>query len=252
MTVNVRPIGIGCLLFAFAAAGAAQTTVADEDVQKAILRELQEIRKLLQSQNRPAAAPDALPTAPINIAKEPFRGPANAKVALIEYSDYECPFCARYDKDTYPQIIKEYVDTGKIRYVWRDLPLSFHKNAFKAAEAAHCAGEQGKFWEMHDRLFENNKSLGPSELPKHAEALKLNPAPFLQCLESGRFAADIRTDITEANSAGVTGTPTFLIGLIQPNGTVKVVRKLVGAKPFAEFKAAFDSLLTGQAAAGMP
>src|SRR6266511_4301271 len=103
--------------------------------QKAILKELQEIHKLLaqQGQGRPAA--DALPTAPVDIAKEPFKGNPNAKVAIIEFSDYQCPFCGRYDKETYPQILKDYVDSGKVKYVWRDLPLYFHKNPFPPASA---------------------------------------------------------------------------------------------------------------------
>jgi protein-disulfide isomerase len=239
------------LLFPLMAA--AQTTQSDDlkksidslnDTQKAILKELQDIKKLLA--NPPAARPaaDALPTAPISVTGEPFKGPANAKVAVIEFSDFQCPFCGRYDKDTYPQLLKEYVDTGKIKYVWRDYPLSFHPNAQKAAEAAHCAGEQGKFWDMHDRLFANQQNIAAADLPKHAEALQLNTSMFQQCLDSGRYAADIKKDIDLANSAGISGTPSFLIGTVQPNGSVKVTNKLVGAKPYAEFKSAIDKLLS--------
>lgn len=211
--------------------------------QKAILKELQEIRKLLATQQQPRPAADTLPKDPMNIAKEPFKGAANAKIAVIEFSDFQCPFCGRYDKETYPQLEKEYIETGKIKYVWRDYPLDFHKQAFKAAEAAHCAGEQGKFWDMHDHLFENQKNLALEELPKYAESLKLNKTLFQQCLDSGRYAEDIKKDMTEAGNAGISGTPSFLIGLVQPNGTVKVTKKLVGAKPYAEFKAAIDSLM---------
>ena len=236
-------------------AAAAQTTNEDlqkqikslNETEKAILKELQEIHKLLaqqpaQAQARPAA--DVLPATPMDIAKEPFKGAPNAKVALIEFSDFQCPFCSRYDKDTYPQILKDYVDTGKVKYVWRDMPLDFHQNAEKAAEAAHCAGEQGKFWEMHDRLFANQQNIAAADLPKHAEALGLNSALFQDCLDSGRYASDIKKDIAAANDAGVNGTPTFMIGVVQPNGSVKVMKKLVGAKPYAEFKSALDSLLT--------
>ena len=212
------------------------------DTQKAILKELQDITKLLA--NPPAARPaDALPSAPISVNGEPFKGAANAKVALIEFSDFQCPFCAKYDKETYPQILKDYVDTGKVKYVWRDYPLDFHQNAAKAAEAAHCAGEQGRFWEMHDRLFANQQSISAADLPKYAEALQLNASLFQQCLDSGRFAADIKKDITDASNAGVSGTPTFFIGIVQPNGSVKAVKKLVGSKAYTEFKAALDPLL---------
>jgi protein-disulfide isomerase len=180
----------------------------------------------------------------VSIASHPTQGATTAKVAIIEFSDYQCPFCGRYAKDTYPQLIKDYVDVGKIKYVWRDYPLSFHQNAQKAAEAAQCAGEQGKFWEMHDRLFENQQTIAATDLPKHAEALQLEASKFQQCLDSGRYAADIKKDFDLANTYGITGTPSFLIGVVQPNGSVKVVKKLVGAQSYAAFKSAIDSILT--------
>jgi protein-disulfide isomerase len=240
------------LLLAFPLTSTAQNTQSDDlkksidslnETQKAILKELQDIKKVLISQQQAPRPADALPTAPIDISKEPFKGPANAKVAVIEFSDYQCPFCGRYDKDVYPRIIKEYVDTGKIKYVWRDYPLSFHQNAQKAAEAAHCAGEQGKFWDMHDRLFANQQNIAAADLPKHAEALQLNTSSFQQCLDSGRYAADIKKDVDFGNNNGISGTPSFFIGVVQPNGSVKVTKKLVGAKPYEEFKSALDSLL---------
>ena len=247
------------LLLAGSVSASAQTTQADDfkkaidslnETQKAILKELQDIKKLLANPPAPRPPGDVLPSTPMDVSKEPFKGAPNAKVALIEFSDFQCPFCGRYDKDTYPQLIKDYVDTGKVKYVWRDFPLDFHQNAEKAAEAAHCAGEQGKFWEMHDRLFANQQNIAAADLPKHAEALGLNTSLFQQCLDSGRFAADIKKDISDAGAAGISGTPSFLIGLVQPNGTVKVTKKLVGAKPYAEFKTAIDSLLTPSGSGG--
>lgn len=214
------------------------------DTQKAILNELQDIHKLLATQQAARPAADALPSAPIDISKEQFKGAPNAKVAVIEFSDFQCPFCGKYDKDTYPQLVKDYVDTGKIKYVWRDYPLDFHRNAEKAAEAARCAGEQGRFWEMHDRLFANPQTIAATDLPKHAEALRLNASMFQQCLDSGRYAADIKKAVAEANGFGISGTPSFFIGVVQPNGTVKVSKKLVGARAYTEFKTALDSLLT--------
>lgn len=209
--------------------------------QQAIQKDLAEIKRLLQS--RPAAA-DALPRDPIAIASEPFKGNGTAKVALIEFSDYQCPFCSRYTNDVLPQIRTDYIATGKIKYVFRDMPLSFHKQAFKAAEAAHCAGAQGKFWEMHDALFQNQSALAPEQLAGHAKTVGVNDAQFQQCLDSGKFAADINQDIADAGAAGITGTPSFLVGVIQPgDGRVRVVQKLVGAKPYAEFKAALDAAL---------
>jgi protein-disulfide isomerase len=232
--------------------GLAQTSADDQlkkdidalkEGQKAIQKDLEEIKRLLQ--NRPVA--DVLPRDPISIANEPFMGDRAAKVAVIEYSDFQCPFCGRYAKDTFPQIASDYVDTGKVKYVFHDLPLDFHKYAFKAAEAAHCAGEQGKFWEMHGVLFQNQAALAPEQLGTYAKNLGLREAAFQQCLDSGKFAAEIKDDISEAGKVGISGTPTFLVGIVQPaDGRVKVVKKLVGAKAYSEFKAALDSVLTAQ------
>ena len=239
------------LTFLAPAFSLAQTPAADDALrrdiealkegQKAIQKDLEEIKRILQS--RPVA--DALPKDPISIADEPFKGEPGAKVALIEFSDYQCPFCGRYTKEVFPQIERDYITTGKVKYVFFDLPLDFHKQAFKAAEAAHCAGEQGQFWEMHDLLFENQSALSPEQLSTYAKRIGLSETTFQQCLDSGRFGADIKKDIADAGSAGISGTPTFLVGIMQPGDEhVKVVRKLVGAKPYTEFKAAVDSVLT--------
>jgi protein-disulfide isomerase len=238
------------LLLCAPAAGFAQAAAADDQMKKdiqalkdgmqAVQRDLAEIKRLLQT--RPAAA-DALPKDPVAIAGEPTKGNGTAKVAVIEFSDYQCPFCSRYSKNTLPQIATDYIDTGKIRYVFRDLPLSFHKQAFKAAEAAHCAGAQGKFWEMHDLLFQNQAALAPEQLTTHGKALGLDETAFQECLDSGRFAADINKDIADAGAVGITGTPGFLVGVVQPDGRVKVVKKISGARPYADFKAAIDSAL---------
>jgi protein-disulfide isomerase len=236
------------LVLGAASLGQGQTPAADDQMkrdiealkegQKAIQRDLEEIKRLLQ------ARPAALPKDPISIAREPFKGSGTARVALIEFSDYQCPFCGRYVKETLPQIRSDYVETGKVKYVFRDLPLSFHKQAFKAAEAAHCAGEQGRFWEMHDLLYANQTALAPEQLSAHAKSLGLDETKFQQCLDSGKFAADINKDIADAGAVGISGTPTFLVGIVDPgDGRVKVVKKLVGAKPYAEFKAAVDGLL---------
>ncbi len=258
--MNIRNIRLlaTCLLAVWPVVTSAQTTQQNDELQKqlhsfnetqrAILKELQEIRKVLQQQQaaaRPAPPPaEILPTEPTDIARQPFRGAANAKVAIIEFSDYQCPFCARFEKDAYPQILKDYVDTGKVKYVWRDLPLvDMHPHAQKAAEAGNCAGDQGKFWEMHDLMFENQQALAPADLTKHAATLQLNTGLFQTCLDSGRYAAEIKNDVAEAVKFGISGTPSFLVGVVQPNGSVKVVKKMVGTKPFAEFKAAIESAL---------
>jgi protein-disulfide isomerase len=196
--------------------GSAQTT--DEQMKKdiealkagqeAIQKDLAEIKRLLQT--RPAAA-DALPRDPIAIASEPFKGNGTAKVALIEFSDYQCPFCSRYSRDTLPRIVTDYIDTGKIRYVFRDLPLSFHKQAFKAAEAAHCAGAQDKFWEMHDLLFQNQARLKRSHLEEYARRLKLDVARFAAELDTHAHIGRVRADLESGARSRVRGTPGFFV-----------------------------------------
>ena len=136
--------------------------------------------------------------------------------------------------------------TGKLRYVVRDFPLeAIHPQAFKAAEAARCAGDQGKYWEMHVLLFANQRALGAADLPKHAATLGLDGAKFQTCLEKGTHADAVRRDLAEGNKAGVRGTPTFFLGVID-NGRVRVTRVIRGAQPADAFKAAIDAAL-GQA-----
>lgn len=144
-----------------------------------------------------------------------------------------------------PQIEKEYIETGKVKYVVLDFPLDFHKDAFKAAEAAECAGDQGKFWDMYLKLYENQRALGLKELPQYAQAIGMDLPKFQQCLESGKYAAKIRKGMAEGQKAGVTGTPTFFLGLTVPNDPkVKALKTIVGAESYANFKDAIESLLS--------
>jgi protein-disulfide isomerase len=143
-----------------------------------------------------------------------------------------------------PRIEQDYVKTGRIRYTVREFPLEqIHPQAFKAAEAALCAGDQGKYWQMHVRLFENQKALGADQLPGHGAAVGLEPAAFAECLRSGRHGARVRADLADGAKAGVRGTPMFFIGLADESGTLKVVRALRGAVPYANFQTALDAVL---------
>ena len=213
--------------------------------QQQIQKDIEEIKKILQAARNPAAAPDKAVNAVVNIAGEPVKGNKDARLTLIEFSEYQCPFCSRHVQNTYPQLDKEYVQTGKVKYVFRDLPLeSIHKNAFKAGEAAHCAEEQGKFWPMHDRLFANQKTLEAAKLADHATAIGLDAKKFQACLDGGKYEAEIRKDIADAERLGVSATPTTLIAVSQPNDpNVKVVKVIRGAQNFAVFKASLDELL---------
>jgi protein-disulfide isomerase len=142
--------------------------------------------------------------------------------------------------------MKEYIETGKIKHVFLDFPLeSIHKLAFKAAEAANCAGEQGKYWEMHDRLYSNQQALEP--WTTHAQAVGLDVPKFEACLNGGGQAAEIRRDMAEAQKAGVTGTPAFFLSYTDPKSSkVTTEIRLTGSQPFANFKAAIDKLLAEQ------
>lgn len=134
-----------------------------------------------------------------------------------------------------------------MKYVILDFPLeSIHKDAFKAHEAANCAKEQGKYWEMLTRLITHQKDLGLTKLPGHAEAIQLDVAAFEQCIESGKHAAEIRQDMSEGAKVGVRGTPSFLIGLSQPNNAVYALKMIRGAQPFPRFKQAIDELLASK------
>ncbi len=211
--------------------------------QQALQKEIAEIKAQMRARPAPAEFKEAV----IDVAGDPFKGNPGATLALIEISEFQCPFCARHARETVPQIVREYVDTGKIRYYFLDFPLSFHQQAFKAAEAAACAGDQGKFWEMHDVLFENQKALAPDDLAKYAAGLGLDVPAFRGCLDGGKHADEIRKDIAEAQKAGVSGTPTSLLGWVQDGGkSVRAVKIVKGAQPFAAFKDAIESLLATQ------
>ncbi len=160
----------------------------------------------------------------------PSRGPASAPVTIVEFSDFQCPFCSRAE-GTVAQVMKAY--DGKVRLVYRDFPLPAHDQAEKAAEAAHCADDQGKYWEMHEKLFANQQALEPDKLKGYAKDLKLDQAKFDKCLDSGEKAKVVEENKKAGEKAGVTGTPAFFVNGYQ----------LSGAQPFEEFKTLIDSEL---------
>ncbi len=154
-------------------------------------------------------------------------GNPNAKVAMIEYSDFECPFCSRLFKETLPRLKENFIKSGKIKFIYRHFPLkSIHQNAQKAAEASECAGEQGKFWEYHDIVFERQGSLGISSFKQWSQELGLNSASFDSCLDSGKYASRVDEDFNEGVTLGVNGTPATFI-----NGKL-----ISGAMPYEEFE----------------
>ncbi|PIN75476.1 disulfide bond formation protein DsbA [Candidatus Woesearchaeota archaeon CG10_big_fil_rev_8_21_14_0_10_37_12] len=169
----------------------------------------------------------------VSVDDDPVKGAESAPIIMIEFSDFECPFCGRFYTETLPQIQENYIDTGKVKLVFRDFPLPFHPNAQKASEAAECADEQSKFWEMHDVLFEHQTALSSANLKQYAADLGLDTDQFNDCLDSGKFADEVKKDNTDGQIVGVSGTPTFFINGIQ----------ITGAQPYAAFEQVIEAEL---------
>jgi protein-disulfide isomerase len=201
--------------------------------QTDISKDLQEIKKLIQGMPKTAAAP--VPPAPfkeaiIDIKGAPIKGDNNAKLIVVEFTDYECPACVNYARTTQPQILKDYLDTGKIKLVFMDYPLPYHKKAFKAAEAGQC-----------DKLFEDKEQtrLEPERILKIAEGLGLDTAAFKTCLDSGKHVDDVKKRMAEGSKAQFSGTPSFYLGYMTPDGMLKLTKKVFGSP----LKAAIDEML---------
>src|SRR3989338_7033099 len=176
----------------------------------------------------------------VSVDDDPALGNKKAPVTVIEFSDFECPFCRSFWRYGLPLIKSTYIDTGKVRFVYRDFPLSFHPGAQVAAEAAECAEDQGKFWEMHDKIFQEQDKQGQGTVQFNLESLKkwageigLDTNKFNNCLDSGKYSNEVSKDLSDATSSGGQGTPYFVIGTIP----------LSGAQPFAAFQQVIEAEL---------
>jgi len=168
------------------------------------------------------------------IDDDPVLGDKNAPITMVEFSDFQCPFCGRFRSQTFDQLKKEYIDTGKVKFVYRDFPLhSIHPMAGKAAEAGECADDQEKFWEYHDKIFENQQSLSIDNYKKWAVDLGLDAAKFNNCLDSGKYKDEVEKDLSDATRSGGQGTPYFIIGSTPVSG----------AQPYENFKAIIEAEL---------
>lgn len=185
------------------------------------------------------------PTAPVAPTKvnvtvtgaDPVKGDPNAKLTIVEFADYQCPFCERFFKDSEPQILKDYVDTGKAKFVYKNLAFLGQESSF-AANAALCAKEQNKFWEYHDYLFshqgqENSGAFSKENLKQFAAALGLSTSQFNSCLDSQKYNSQVQADQAEASKNGFNSTPSIAVGSMP----------IIGAQPYAQFKAAIDAQL---------
>jgi len=204
---------------------------------------LNELRTALRATGADSARANT--AAIIELAGTPTLGSADAAVALVEFSDYQCPYCMRHFRQTMPQIVTDYINTGKIRYAFRDWPVDqLHPQAIRAHEAAHCAGEQKQYWAMHGRLFGPSGSHTPERLLDLARELGLNLGTFEACIASGRAAPAIRAMGEMATDFGASGTPAFFIGLHdKTTERVTVLSALAGAQEYAVFARAIDEVL---------
>ena len=202
-----------------------------------LLRELRALRALYEQQHpSPRARPIELPTpkVTVSIKDAPSLGRAEAPLVLVEFVDFQCPFCKQAQEQVIPDLRSKYIDTGKVRLVFRHLPLDFHPQAMPAARAALCAEQQQQFWPMHDKLFTIANQLSPDNLLRAAQELQLNLAHFQECLDHSPHAEALQNQVKELRAVGIIGTPTFVLG--KANGDEVTGELLVGAQPFAYFE----------------
>jgi protein-disulfide isomerase len=251
MWLAVWPLVLLLLIAPFATAAQSADDVAAlkkqidalQEGQKEIQKELEAIRALLAPPERPVPA-----SLDVTANDTPFRGEKAAKVTLVEYFDYQCPFCAGFEDETMPLVLTDYIMKGKVRYIVRDFPLeTAHPNALQAAEAARCANDQGKFWPMHDALMGNSDALDRPKLSLYAQDVGLDVPSFDKCVDSGKYASIVKDSMTGGTKVGVEGTPTFFLGVADPSGQKIVsLKRLEGNIPYSQLKDAIDKLLAEQ------
>jgi protein-disulfide isomerase len=220
----------------------AQETITREQADT-LIQEIRELRRVLESLRQPAArggAPDE--KVRVDVSGVQVLGRADAPVTIVEFTDLECPYCRTFHVGTFERLKREYIDTGKVRFVSRDFPLDFHPNARPAAQAVRCAGEQGKFWEMRHHVTLNASALGSAVYERLAGELKLDLPRFTTCAGSESHKDAIDRDMAEGIKAGVTGTPSFVVGRTAPGADLEGVR-IVGAQPYQAFESRIKALL---------
>ncbi|MDH3677179.1 MAG: DsbA family protein [Nitrosopumilus sp.] len=216
-------------------------TVTKEEFEDAITR----LESKIGSAQGPVPTQPLQPTK-ISVDDDPIRGDPNAPITIVEFSDFQCPFCARFHVQTLPLLLEEYIDKGKVNLVYRDFPIqSIHPNALPAAVAAECADEQGKYWEYHDTLFEKQSGWSRADsdtvistFSQYASDIGLDQQQFDSCLDAGKYLEEVQNDLSDGRDYDITGTPGFFIG----NDDIGFV-KINGAQPFDSFKKIIDAQL---------
>jgi protein-disulfide isomerase len=217
------------------------------DQANAILLELHEIQQLLTQQVELLGNPATHATQPVRVrlaVRKDWQtlGEAKAPVTMVEFTDLECPFCRKFHAGTFPLIKTNYIDTGKVRFISLDMPMEGHRHAAKAAEATHCSGDQGKFWEMRDAILSSPKGLADESIfEEFARQFQLDMASFRSCILSNKHQQDIQRDSNEAEELQIGGTPSFVIA---PSDEILLSGSLmVGAQSFPDFQLRIDGIL---------
>lgn len=208
-----------------------------------IRKELQEIRDMIQAGQNPQPSVPNIQNIEFELGRNPVMGMNTAGLTMVEFTDYQCPYCARYAQETLSEIVNKFVDSGKIRYAIFDLPLSIHKLAFKAAEASRCARDQGKYWEMHDQMMANQSTL--DDLVSNAESVNLDLTRFKSCMDSNKYTDEVSDDMNMAKLLGISGTPSFVLAVTDQEDPTKIKGFSIirGNQPFAAFEHAINHAL---------
>ena len=223
------------LLLPLGAPGATKDQGITREQADEILKELRQIRQLLERQQAkaPQAQEEQVVKAKVNLEGFAMLGSKEAPLTIVEFTDYQCPFCQRFHTTSFVELKKNYIDTGKVRFYSRDMPLDFHPNAMRAAEAARCASDQGQFWRLRDVMGANPNKLDMDSLVADVTNLKMDVKAFRACVESEKYKSAVQTDVMEAMKIGANGTPTFVVGKSTPNGVDGEL--MVGAQPYPMF-----------------
>lgn len=242
LSANSRRIIASSLLILAAALAPAHAQPANEPAitsaqANEIIAELRAIHQLLEK-NAPAAAKVAAPAdeqVSMTLGDSPVLGSADAPLTLVEFTDYQCPFCRSFHMTVFEDIKKNFVDTGKLRFISRDLPLPMHEHATQAASAARCAGDEREFWTMRHVLIVNSRRLQHADLLAYARSLRLDIAAFTHCLDQNKYDAAVQRDAADAAQIGITGTPSFVLGPTVRDGPF-LGTMIVGAQPYTVFE----------------
>jgi protein-disulfide isomerase len=214
--------------------------------QAEMQKSLDEVREFLKAATGGRFGAPSLVNSSFDVSGMPTNGQATAPITLIEISDYHCPYCRRHVQQTQPRIYSDLVNTGKVRHVFVHYPIAqLHPDAYRSHEAASCANDQGKFWDLHKKLFETPLKT-VEQLTAVAQDAGLDATAFRTCLESGKHAQEVQASVERISKLNVNGTPMFLLGRTSGDSKVTVARVVEGAQPYEAFKMAVDEILAGK------